>query len=46
MRTLSGFFFSIMSSDLASFQDENCAGAAVTVARERSRTTLGREDGA
>ena len=32
------FFASIISSERASFQDENCAGDAVTVARLRSRT--------
>lgn len=34
------FFASIINSDRASFQDENCAGDAVTWQRERSRTLI------
>ena len=38
--TLSGFFASIINSERASFHDENCAGDAVTWARDRSRTLI------
>lgn len=34
------FFASIISSERASFHDENCAGDAVTWQRERSRTLI------
>ena len=38
--TLSGFFASIISSERASFQDENCAGDAVTWQRLKSLTLI------